>query len=160
MRVPSDDALQKFLDQASDQPGKEMHRIFFARKQVLNGERYEQPSALINGDTGELLTKKEDIDSYTLKYNDDLLRKNPPPGKWAKEREQKVRDLEDLIKIDHNNSVLAAIRHNSVITAPQNCSIYLESDLLDFSMLSGVLSNLFLCIAIFDQRTQSNMTIQ
>ena len=98
------DELQNFLDQAADQPGKEMHRIFFARKQVMARDRYEQPSAVKNLETGEILTKKEEINKYTLKYNEDLLKKQPPPGEWAVERNQMECDLEEMIKLENDFS--------------------------------------------------------
>ena len=74
--------LEDFILKAKDQPGRDMHKLFFVRKDALTKLRYEAPSALTNLETGELLTSKSEIDQYTLKYNEDLLSKKDPPGEW------------------------------------------------------------------------------
>ena len=96
--------LNEFVEEAKEQPGKEMHRIFFARKQINNKLRYEQPSALKNLETGEILTGKDEINKYTLEYNDKLLQKQPPSGEWGKERERRSQVVKDLIELEDEES--------------------------------------------------------
>ena len=96
--------LDEFVAKAKDQPGKEMHKIFFARKEITNKFRYEQPSALKNLETGEILTKKEDINKYTLEYNQKLLEKKPPSGEWGHERKRRAQMVEDLMQIEDEES--------------------------------------------------------
>ena len=96
--------LDEFVTKANDQPGKEMHRIFFARKEVLNKFRNEQPAAIKNLKTGEILTDQKEIDKYTLEYNKELLTKKIPVGKWGDQREEHANQLEDMINLHDEES--------------------------------------------------------
>ena len=98
------DELDDFIRTAKEQPGKEMHKIFFARKEIQNKFRYEQPSVIKNIKTGEILKDQKAIDEYTLEYNEELLTKNEVKGEWAEKRKEKTIELEEMLHLEDEES--------------------------------------------------------
>ena len=96
--------LESFVKKAKDQPGKDMHKLFFVRKDALMKLRYEAPSAITNLETGELLTKKVDINKYALEYNEKLLTKHDPPDEWKEERARKENFLNEMMEMEDEES--------------------------------------------------------
>ena len=98
------DELDDFIKTAKEQPGKEMHKIFFARKEIQNKFRYEQPSVIKNLKTGKILKDQKEIDEYTLQYNEELLTKKEVKGEWAELRKEKLVELEEMLHLEDEGS--------------------------------------------------------
>ena len=96
--------LKDLVEKAKDQPGRDMHKLFFVRKDALTKLRYEAPSAITNLETGELLSTKCEIDKYTLKYNEDLLKKEEPKEEWKEEKARRRTLIEEMMEVNEDDS--------------------------------------------------------